>query len=169
MSIARKRALLVHFSLARSTAKVAQALVERLSDHFFVDFAEIVPARHHGYKYWLFLSFFPNVGVAIKPVETNLEKFDLVVLGTPKWTFNCPPVTEYLKLLRGTENKHVALYVVHKGFGERRYSESLKRRLQRIGMNVIATATFPASSVWSGTYKSVFESFVDEIIRSTRN
>ena len=157
---------MAYFSLAKSTAKVAQALATKLSDHFDMNFAEIISARNHGYRYWLFLSFLPNVGAAINPVETSLEKFDVLVLGTPKWTFNCPPVTQYLKLLRGTENKPAALYVVHKGFDEIRYLQSLKRKMLRKHLNVIATATFLADKVGDGSYEPMLNSFAADIIKA---
>lgn len=166
--MARNRALVAYFSLAKSTAKVAEALITRLSDHFEVSSAPIVPVKNHGYKYWLLLSFFPNLGVRIEPIESNLAGYDLLILGTPKWTLNCPPVTEFLKLLQQARDKYGAVYVVHKGFDEKRYLESLKRKLEGKGMKVISSALFSSLSVSDGSYERTLKSFAEEIFQGVR-
>ncbi len=47
-----------------------------------------------GYPLWLFLSFIPHLRVKIR-FERPKGNYGILVF--PKWTFNCPPVTAFLK------------------------------------------------------------------------
>jgi len=62
------------------------------------------------YLLWLFLSFIPYLSLkAIFEPPTN----DTVILCFPKWTFNCPPVTCFLKKIKC---KKLVLIISYKGW-----------------------------------------------------
>lgn len=72
------------------------------------------------YFLWLFLSFIPNL--AVKSWFDPPQGKRLIVC-FPKWTFNCPPITYFLKKIRC---KHLILVISYKGWGKEHYEKIYK-------------------------------------------
>lgn len=88
-------------------------------------FLGLIPKAIKSYEFsywiWLFLSFFPMIYTKISyPLPESRE----AILVFPKWTFNCPPVTAFL---RKVKFERLFLIVSYGGWGERPYGERYKR------------------------------------------
>ncbi len=68
------------------------------------------------YFVWLFMSFFPFVGVSANFPE---PESDTVIFCFPKWTLNCPPATYFISRIRV---RKLLLVVCYGGFDENRYA-----------------------------------------------
>ncbi|MCS7200127.1 MAG: hypothetical protein N2327_03750 [Caldimicrobium sp.] len=80
-----------------------------------------IQCQDRSYLIWLFLSFFPyfTVSVEFPPQESNKG-----LLIFPKWTFNCPPVTSFLK--RSKFDK-LLLIITYGGWGELTYAHHYQK------------------------------------------
>ncbi len=80
------------------------------------------------YPIWLLLSFIPFLGVKIDVDEPDDDR---ILLCFPKWTFNCPPITAFLKkFARGRE---ILMIICYGGFDERRYAEFYRKFALKCG------------------------------------
>lgn len=121
-----KKVLILYYSYEKSTQKLA----EYLSNELQVDIEKIMPIKEmkaKGFsKYILGGSQVvrksrPNL-VALK---SNLEKYDLILLGSPIWAGTLtPPVYSLLKS-GSIKNKQVAYFYVHEG-GAKKAAEKAK-------------------------------------------
>ncbi len=109
------------------------------------------------------MSFLPGLRVRIAPTEIILLEYDLVCLVTPKWTFNCPPVTEYIHRLNASQNKPFAIFLVFGGHGEKKYLQTLSTRVIKKGGRIISTYAIRSDQVRNGAYKDVVEKFHNSI------
>lgn len=123
---------LVYFSRTGNTRRMAEVISRELALQAEVRVIEIHPKRDYPYLLWLFLSFIPGLRIAMRCEESSAP---LVFLCTPKWTFNCPPVTSFVQRgdLRG---KSVAVAITCGGFDEERYAADFLRRLAACGAHV---------------------------------
>lgn len=103
------------YSFTGTSGSIAKALGETL---------EIQPRRIIGpdfnYLLWLILSFIPNLGVRIH-YEKPTERYGIFIF--PKWTFNCPPATAFLKEI---SLEKLLLVIVYGGWREKPYGEYYK-------------------------------------------
>ena len=151
--------LIVYFSFTSTVRTLAQAVASKLEAKAQVTVCTIEPRTSHGYGGWLPRSFLPNWRVPIKPTTTDLEPYDLVCLGFPKWTFACPPVNQYIKMMTGCQGKKIALFMCHRGFNEKRYLGSMVRKVSKRGSLVVATLSVTQGVVREGTYQEPLDSF----------
>jgi len=120
-----------YFSWRGATKKVAEQIAESLQEHR-VRIIQIRPFRNYPYIVWLLMSFIPGFGV-----KSGFDKpaSGIMFLCLPKWTFNCPPITYFLKKV-DLAGKIIFLAVTYGGFDEKRYVESLKKSLEKKGAEV---------------------------------
>lgn len=157
------RVLVAYFSWTGNTRAVADEVVRQLSQHHEVEVCRIEPQKQRGYFRWLLLSFIPSSKVKIQPVVEDVSKYDVVVLGGPKWTFSCPPVNSYLSRLSGCEGKNGAIFITYGGFGEDRYLNGLVKKMETKGLDVRATLLARRSQVRSGEYCGEVKTFCGEV------
>ncbi|MDF2953944.1 MAG: Flavodoxin [Thermodesulfobacterium sp.] len=99
-----------YFTYTGTSKKIAEWLSKKLN---------IRPKEIKTYKLpyliWLFLSFFPYL-----PFKATFDppSNKTIILCFPKWTFNCPPVTYFLKKVH---YEKLFLVISYKGWGERLY------------------------------------------------
>jgi flavodoxin len=124
---------IVYFSRTGNTRRMVEILGRELADHAHVRVIEIRPKRNYPYLVWLFLSFVPRLGVTVSCEESTAP---VVFLCLPKWTFNCPPVTSFVRRgdLRG---KTVAVAITCGGFDEKRFAADFLSTLDACGCNAI--------------------------------
>jgi flavodoxin len=136
----------IYFSWTGNTKKVADVISHELSTYAKVKVTEITPKRDYPYLFWLFLSFLPNIGVAIEGGESIA---DTVFICMPKWTVNCPPIAT---LMRKTDlkEKTVFLVITYGGFDEKRYAESYKRKIGKLCREVKDVLLVKRSRILSG-------------------
>lgn len=144
-----KKVLLVYFSFTGNTEKVGNLIAGYLKQKgISCDVYKIEPLFNLPYFLWLLLSFIPSLSFPVKNLKIlNLDVYDVIILGTPKWTFNCPPVTSFIRFLRKSRNEiksKFAIFLTYGGFGEDVYIEKLKAKL---GFNVIAVEKFKRSDI----------------------
>lgn len=122
----------------------------------------IRPRTERSYPNWLARSFLPGSTVPIEPVPTDLRAADAVVLGTPKWTLSCPPVTEFLRRV-DLDGVPVGLVVTYGGFDEQRYADALVDRLEGMGADVRATLLVERDAVGAPGYDERLSAFRERL------
>lgn len=151
--------VLTYYSRTGTTARVAADLAARLSDPTV---QRIRPDRKRRYWNWLVRSFVPGSTVPIEGVRTDLQEAELLVLGTPKWTLSCPPVTEFLERAE-LEGVPTGLFVTYGGFDERRYTSRLEERLVDRGADHSATLLVKRDRVGTPGYDERVAEFVSAL------
>lgn len=113
---------------------ISKKLAESLSEFFNVKPKEIKTSSKP-YFFWLLLSFIPYL-----PFKAHFEKpsSSTLVLCFPKWTFNCPPITYFLKKVT-CEN--LFMIITYGGWGEKRYANFYQKlalkRVKRVEVFLI--------------------------------
>ena len=144
--------LIVYFTFTSNVQKLAEALhseVERFGD---VDLVGIESWAPHGYWGWLARSFIPRWRTPIKETLTDLDRYDIVFLGFPKWTLSCPPLNEYIKLMNFSRGKRIALFMSYGGFDQDRYLRGIVGRLTKKGARIVAVQAIKRSQTREATY-----------------
>lgn len=155
---------LVYYSRTGTTARVATDLEERLDDPAV---HRIRPRTERRYPNWLARSFVPGATVPIEPIATDLTDADALVLGSPKWTLSCPPVTEYLSRLKAADVA-TGVFLTYGGFDERRYMNRLVERVADTGADVVATLLVKRDRVGSSEYGAALDEFVAAVLEERR-
>jgi len=157
------RLLVAYFSYTGNTKRIAQALSERLRESCNVEIVEIVPTHKRSYLHWLAYSFGPDSEVDIENPETKLSRYDVVLLGFPKWTFSCPPLNRYIRRLRSLGKPRFYLFMTCGGFDDQRFLNSMTRKLTKMGCNVVGSLTIRRKQIQNGTYAQSVDSFVKRL------
>ncbi len=151
---------LVYFSWTGNTRKVFECISNELVKRGFdVKIQEIKPGRDFPYPVWLFLSFIPGVGVGIGPIEVNS---DILFLGMPKWTVNCPPITTFLNKVDLT-GKTVFLVITYGGFDEKRYARSMAEKIKRRGGLLRGVLLVKRRKIKDGSCETIIRRFINQI------
>ena len=157
------RTLVAFYSRTGTTERVARAVEARLDDPTV---ERLRPTKQRRYLHWLARSFVPGSTVAIDPVEADPRAFDAVFLGTPKWTFSCPPVTAYLDRVR-FDGVPVGLFLTYGGFDEERYARRLEDRLRAAGAAEVVTLLARRERVDAGAVGADVEALVADVLELT--
>lgn len=152
---------IVYYSRTGNTQSVAQQIASNLGSPA-VD--RIHPTAQRRYSNWLLRSFLPGSSVAIEPVETDLASYDVVFLGTPKWTLSCPPVTEYIERA-DFDGATIGLFMTYGGFDEERYLDRLVDHIQAQGGNVVGTLHTQRDEVETADCADRVADFCDVVTR----
>jgi hypothetical protein len=110
------------------------------------------------------LSFLPGSRVPILPLGLEAKRFDLLVLGCPKWTFSCPPFNEFVSRLDPARGTRAAFFTTYGGFDEKRFLRSMVHALERVGLNVVGQVAVPREKVRSDEYAATVDEFCDAIL-----
>lgn len=156
------RVLITYFSRTGHTRHVAEELAKHLSQRHEVELHEIHPLRERSYFNWLARSFVPRSQVAIESGSADLTPYDLVLLGTPKWTLSCPPVNRYLSLTKATSGQPLGIFMTFGGFDQERYLRALVRRLGAQGFSVVGALALKRDRV----AVAEIALFGDEVLRT---
>ncbi|MFW6003641.1 MAG: flavodoxin family protein [Halanaeroarchaeum sp.] len=151
----RDEVVLTYYSRTGTTATVAADLADRFEAPTV---QRIRPDRERRYANWLARSFVPGSTVPIGGVETGLREASALVLGSPKWTLSCPPVTEFVERA-SLDGVPIGLFVTYGGFDERRYMNRLVERVADAGADVVATLLVKRDRVGSPAYYEALEEF----------
>ena len=107
---------LYYFSYTGTSRNVAFALAE-----IFKITPKEIKSFSFPYPIWLFLSFIPHLSLKAY-FEYPKSPFGILVF--PKWTFNCPPVTYFLK---NVSFEKLLLIIPFGGWREKPYGEYYKK------------------------------------------
>ena len=160
--------LIAYFSWTDCVAELAGYLCSRLETEAEVLTVRIVPEKKHGYWGWLSLSFLPGFRTPIQPAVSDLEKYDLVCLGFPKWTLSCPPVNQYISEMRFQPGKAFGLFMSFGGFGGERFLENIARRVGSNGGRIVATASVRRRTLGDGSFRSAIDRFCRTVLQAKR-
>ncbi len=135
------RILVVYYSFTSTVERLASSIKTCLAPSHDVTVTGIVPVRTRSYWTWLLLSFIPGSSVAIGNPPVDVDGFDRICVGLPKWTFSCPPVNRYLALLpKVPPETSLGLFMSFGGFDEDRYLREIAARVSRKGRLVASLA-----------------------------
>lgn len=160
----RDEMVLTYYSRTGTTATVAGELADRFEAPTV---QRIRPDRERRYWNWLARSFVPGSTVPIEGVETDLRDADALVLGTPKWTLSCPPVTEFVERA-SLDGVPTGLFLTYGGFDERRYVDRLVERVAAAGADVVATLLVKRDRVGSPGYHEALDEFAAAVLDERR-
>ncbi len=161
--------LVIYFSFTSTVHTLATAIRLELERENRVTMARIEPRKPRRYWGWLARSLVPGWSVPIRPTITDLEPYDLVCLGFPKWTWNCPPITQYLREMKGCQGKNLALFMSHRGFNQERYLQNMITRLYRKGVHISDVLSIKQDRVREDRYREAVRSFCLRIGARGRN
>ena len=155
------KALVVYYSYSGNTKLVADAVAKALG----TDLEELKPAKPlnasgAGYVMWGLRQLVIQSKPPLLPFEHDLSAYDLIVIGTPVWSYTVtPPVRTFLESV-DLSGKQAALFCCHGG-DPKNTLEHMKSALP--GCEIVGTADFfdPAkhdpggnqkkAGVWAGT------------------
>ena len=133
------KALVVVYSLTGSTRRLGKVMAKRLGADY-VDISPVKPYSPPGFMTYLIggMQSTLNITPAIKPLNKDLSKYDLVIIGTPVWASKmAPPVRSFMKA-HDLTGKKVALFCTYRG-GAGRCTKGMK---QVTNGNVVAESGF---------------------------
>jgi hypothetical protein len=105
----------------------------------------------------------PNSEVEIENPAMELSRYDVVLLGFPKWTFSCPPLNRFIRKLRSYTKPRFYLFMTCGGFDERRFLNSFMHKLARSGYNIVGSLAIRRKQIQGGTYSDSVDSFVKRV------
>lgn len=118
----------IYFTFTGNSKKIAEKLAEEVDAKLI----EVKPVAKLPYIFWLALSFFPMLGFPVENFELRERR---IAVCFPKWTFNCPPITELLK--RGVfSGKRVFIFISYAGWREKDYALFYRRLFEEFGAKV---------------------------------
>jgi flavodoxin len=157
-----KRVLIVYFSRTGTTRTVARALQRDLG----CDIDRIRDPVHRGGVFGYLRSAveaFLQRPVPLRPMRTDPQDYDLVIVGTPIWNASvASPVRSYLSAHRDSFRR-VAFFCTYGGSGSAR----VLRQMESVaGKPPAATLAMRASEVSSGAVPAKVASFVEALGRA---
>ena len=131
--------LIAYYSDTGNTEKIAQA-VERLLSDQQVSIARVRPVKDYRGPFTEVLSALFRRKPAVEAAVTDLEGFDLLVIGAPIWCGRpAPPINSYLEELQNCAGKRAVTFVSSRVGG---YRDSLREKLEEKGLQVLETLAF---------------------------
>ena len=133
---------LAWYSRTETTTRVAKHAGGLLSDtgHEVAE-CRLQPTRSLPYPAWLALSFIPGSRFPLSNDVPDLCAFDACILATPKWTFSCPPVNQFLHHW-GAHLPPTAVLLTYGGWDQERYLNSLKTCMSKIGIRILGVSSW---------------------------
>jgi hypothetical protein len=152
------RVLVTYFSYRSATRRLAQHIIAQLGQAHEVTVSTIEPTTERSYWSWLLQSFLPGWRAEIRPTLTDLTGFDVVCIGFPKWSLDCPPLNGFLRTATVRTDQRFALFMTYGGFDQDRYFRGIAKRVERMG-RLVGTLTVKRSRVLAGDLEGEVASF----------
>jgi flavodoxin len=152
------RTLIVYYSRSGTTARVGQALAQRLG----ADEVAIRDTRAQGMvSVWrAALDRLLNTLPPIAPITAHMDSYDLIALGTPVWGGRAAsPMRRFLKDY-GPSLPAVAFFCTMGGSGAASTFEDMQTRL---GKPPRASCSFDAKALDNGSYLGTLDRFVMQL------
>jgi len=103
--------LVAYYSKTGRTQGLAEEVYEKLMGlGHKVDIERIKVPRERNILSWYFLRIFKSRVEIVPPQVKDVSKYDAVCFGSPDWGRLSLPVASYIHLLKGLENKKVAIF-----------------------------------------------------------
>lgn len=159
----------MYYSFTGNTAKVTEDISRILSKENEVTVSEIKPVKQRRYFRWLLYSFIRNSKVKINALYHDISKYDLIVLGSPKWGVSCPPINEYINTLVELNSHKFGVYLTYGGFGEMNFLLQLVEKLEKKGAIVISKLLVKRGTIGNKEYYEMVTSFCEDNLKTTVN
>ena len=134
------KSLVVYYSFSGNTRLIAETVAVAIN----ADIEELKPekplnASGAGYVMWGLRQLVSQSKPSLLPMKHRIEDYDLIIIGTPVWSYTVtPPIRTFLEKQQ-INNKQVALFCCHGGdYGKT--IENMKNSLT--GNKIIGAADF---------------------------
>ncbi len=160
--------LVAYFSYTGRTEKIANLICESFSKFKLeFDIVKIQPILNLPYLFWLLFSFFPRLSFPLKKFRLN-GIYDIIVLGSPKWTLNCPPVMSFINFLKSNfkdvKKPKIAFYITYGGFKEDAFLEKFLKIFKANNFEVVEFDKFKRRDIDEGRIFERVEIFANKIL-----
>jgi len=140
----KKKILIVYFSASGNTRFIAELMAKAVD----ADLAELIPKKKMnvsgiGYFGWGIRQLVGKEERELEPLPYNISEYDLIIVGTPVWSFTMtPPVRTFLKE-NNFDGKNIALFCCHGG----NYAHTLDDMKAAVpGSSILGTIDFMNAS-----------------------
>jgi len=155
------KTLIIYYSRTGNTKKIASEIAISLS----ADIEEIIePKKRSGIIGWLKSGYDATLRkiTPINSIKNNLSDYDLVIIGTPVWSFNmASPIRSFLTK-HYKQFKRVAFFTTMGGSGDKRTFLEMQNLCRQ---TPICTAAFLEKKIKKGNYKNELTKFVTSLIK----
>jgi NAD(P)H dehydrogenase (quinone) len=129
------KSIIIYYSYSGNTKKVADVLCAYLNQHGEVEVIELKAADESDRFIAQASRGFRHIRAQLQLTNFDLNKYDLICLGTPVWAFGpAPAINAYLDKCGGIENKEVALFTTYgSGTGNERCLNYMQAILAKKG------------------------------------
>jgi len=135
----KMKILIAYYSDTGNTEKIAQDVEKLLSDQQ-VSIARVRPVKNYRDRFTQLLSAVFRRKPPVEAAVTDLEGFDLLVIGAPIWSRRpAPPMISYIEELQNCTDKPAVTFVSSLAGG---YRDSLRKKLEEKGLQVLETLAF---------------------------
>jgi len=150
---------IVYYSWKGHTEKVATALAK----HLDAELVRIEPVNE-GSALGKGLKALFNMKSPIKPMKTDLDGVDTLVIASPVWVGKVPAyVNQYLDSVSGASGIPFHVIVEMGGRGDQSAIAIVRTALERKGMKFISSASTIEKFVENGSFTGTIEKFADAI------
>ncbi len=149
------KTLIVCYSYTGHTLKVAQSLQKEIN----ADLTQIESEKDKWYLLKAWDSFRENK-VPIKPCQTDLMKYDALILCCPVWGSKTPAaINQYLSELKNLKGKKFGVFVTSAGDRKQKATIQMREYLDLQGMIFLGQMRVQTKEVEKGNYGKVYELF----------
>jgi len=143
-----KNFLVVYFSHSGTTKILAEKIVEILS----CDIEEIIELKERKGLLGFLQSGFEAAKeklTEIKPLKTNIEKYEHIIICSPVWAMNLPPATRTFVKNFYEKLKSVSFFCTMGGVGDKKFFSKLESLCNK---KPVICASFKKLDIVSGKY-----------------
>lgn len=153
------KALVAVYSFTGRTLKVADQLKNELG----ADFTRIEPQKDVSYLVKC-LNAFLRRKTSLKPCQTDLKGYDLLVLCGPIWCYSPPAgINEYISRLQGTAGKKCAIVLTMGSGGDKRTSGMMRKDLEKKGVTFVDSLALIEADIDGGKCGAAISQFAAKL------
>jgi putative NADPH-quinone reductase len=153
------KALVAVYSYTGRTLKVADQLKNELG----ADLTSLEPQKDVSYM-GKCIDAFLRRKTPIKPCQTDLKDYDLLVLCGPVWCYSPPAgINEYVSLLQNANGKKCAVVLTMGGGGDKRTAGMMRKDLEKKGMQFVDSMAVIEAVVDGGKYGAAVSQFAAKL------
>lgn len=157
------KTLVVYYSRSGSTQRVAQTLAKNLA----ADLEEIIDLTpRSGAGGWLRAGRDATLkrDTPIQALQTLPDDYELVVVGTPVWSFNVTPAIRTFLHEYGPRCRRVAFFCVMGGSGENRTFRTMTELAGKQPLATLAMRESQAQAIW---FSEPLKKFADKLFHAS--
>jgi flavodoxin len=153
--------LVVYYSRTGNTKKIGDEIAQALG----CDKEELIDTKKRsgmfGYLIGGYDATRKNLTI-LKDLQKNLMDYDLVIVGTPVWSWNVSPAVRTFLLHNKEKIKNLAFFATEGGSGDERVFAEME---SIFGKRPVATSVIKTKYIVNNNYSDKIDLFVNEIKR----